>query len=109
MPPYQAWSGPTCASDAWHSFGSLCVRLPAARDIDVRACRLPGGAGDIMVYDQLAPLQTPWDCRWTRLECRVARKRREPSSLWLCVRDGRRYVVDEECESCEHWETHDPD
>ena len=57
-----------------------------------------------MSHSQTAPLQTPWDCRWTQFECRLSRKRRDPEILWVCIRDGkRRYVTEEECECCDNW------
>ena len=54
-------------------------------------------------------LQTPWDCRWTRLAPPVAARGASTplDALWVCVRAGtRRYVWDEECETCEHWQPH---
>lgn len=60
----------------------------------------------------IATLQTIWDCRWSRLGCRlhgVERQHTEPP--WACVRypGQRRPVTDQECEECEFWETRDPD
>lgn len=54
-------------------------------------------------------LQTPWDCRWTRLARPVAGHnwRGQQDVIWVCVRAGsRRYVSDEECETCEYWQPH---
>jgi hypothetical protein len=57
-------------------------------------------------------LQTPWDCRWTRLAQPLAGRhaRAAQDVLWVCVRGGgRRYVSDEECETCEFWQPHATD
>jgi hypothetical protein len=53
--------------------------------------------------------QTPWECRWTRLGNPFGRNARwqtaTKDAIWVCVRSGgRRYVGDEECETCELWE-----
>jgi len=58
-------------------------------------------------------LQSPWDCRWTRLAPGVVRnttRRERQDIIWICVRDGgRRYVSDQECETCEHWQLNGTD
>jgi hypothetical protein len=53
-----------------------------------------------------ATLQTIWDCRWSRPGYRVAGvpDHLQPEPLWVCVRDERRGVTEEECEHCLYWE-----
>ena len=56
--------------------------------------------------------QTPWGCRWTRMARPVAGAsgRRPQEVIWICVRAGnRRYVSDEECETCDDWQPHAAD
>ncbi len=58
-------------------------------------------------------LQTPWDCRWSRLGYRLTGvfEERQPESLWVCVRPdssgNRRSITDAECATCPHWEAAD--
>lgn len=52
-------------------------------------------------------LQTPWECRWTKLGQSVRRcnRRQEQNVIWVCTRAGhRRHVNDAECEACEFWQ-----
>jgi hypothetical protein len=55
-----------------------------------------------------APLQTIWDCRFSRLRpihLTGAREQPEAEMLWACIRRGeRRRVTDDECARCAHWE-----
>jgi hypothetical protein len=54
-----------------------------------------------------APLQTIWDCRWSRPGYRVfgVQDHLQPERVWVCVRRGeRRGVCEEECEHCPYWE-----
>ena len=60
-----------------------------------------------MARTAVAPLQTIWDCRWSRPGYRITgvEDHLQPESLWVCVRLGdRRNVTEEECEVCVHWE-----
>ena len=53
------------------------------------------------------PMQTVWDCRWSRHGYRVVGvpDAFQPEALWVCLRTGdRRNISDEECERCPHWE-----
>jgi hypothetical protein len=57
-----------------------------------------------------AVLQTPWDCRLSRLGYRLTnvRDEQQPESRWVCVRGGRRRPVsDHECATCDFWEMDD--
>ena len=54
-----------------------------------------------------APVQTIWDCRWSRPGYRVfgVHDRLQPEKVWVCVRRAeRRAVSGEECEHCPYWE-----
>jgi hypothetical protein len=54
-----------------------------------------------------APLQTIWDCRWSRPGYRVfgVQDHPRPENVWVCVRRGERLgVSEEECEHCPYWE-----
>jgi hypothetical protein len=54
----------------------------------------------------LVDLQTPWECRWTRLAQPAHRSNRQPEEtlVWICTRGGcRRHVKEQECELCENW------
>ena len=55
----------------------------------------------------LVDLQTPWECRWTRLGQplrRSDRRQQEETLVWICTRGGcRRHVKEQECEDCEYW------
>jgi hypothetical protein len=58
------------------------------------------------------PIQTIWDCYWSRPGYRLTGvpDRHQPESLWVCIRSGkRRPVSDEECADCGHWEPDHPD
>jgi hypothetical protein len=60
-----------------------------------------------MQHTSVAALQTVWDCRWSRPGYRLSgvEETRQPESVWVCVRTGRRRpVTNEECETCPHWE-----
>jgi hypothetical protein len=53
------------------------------------------------------PMQTVWDCRWSRRGYRVfgVPDAFQPEALWVCLRTGdRRNVSQEECERCPQWE-----
>ena len=59
-----------------------------------------------MVRTAVATLQTPWDCRWSRLGYRVAGVPEDvqPEPLWVCLGTGdRRCIQVEECDNCPHW------
>ncbi len=65
-----------------------------------------------MTVKACAVLQTPWDCRWSRLGYRLAgvADEMQAESLWVCVRlspTDRRSVTADECASCPHWEADD--
>ncbi len=52
-------------------------------------------------------IQTPWECRWTKLgqPSRTARREEPQGIVWVCTRAGhRRHVHDSECERCEFWQ-----
>jgi hypothetical protein len=52
-------------------------------------------------------IQRIWDCRWSRPGFRLfgVAEHLQPESVWVCVRDqGRRCVVDHECDQCPRWE-----
>lgn len=54
-----------------------------------------------------APVQTVWDCRWSRAGHQITglADALQPEPTWVCVRDGdRRAVCDRECASCSRWE-----
>jgi hypothetical protein len=75
--------------------------------------RMSGSRGE-RAMEKESIVQTPWDCRWTRLATvsgRTGRWQDKPGdAVWVCVRQGgRRYVSDEECESCEAWEANGSD
>jgi hypothetical protein len=51
-------------------------------------------------------IQRIWDCRWSRPGFRLfgVAEHLQPESVWVCVRDqGRRCVVDHECDQCPRW------
>lgn len=56
----------------------------------------------------MTPLQTIWDCRWSRFNHRPGGTRdlKPPDSLWVCVREPgiRRPVTEDECADCAYWE-----
>jgi hypothetical protein len=67
-----------------------------------------------MAQTAIAVIQTPWDCRWTR----IAWKRTtacvdEPPDCyaWLCIREpgAPRRVDERDCEDCPYWEMEDPE
>ena len=41
-----------------------------------------------MTHTAAAILQTPWDCRWSRLDYRLSGvdEEQQPEALWVCVR-----------------------
>jgi hypothetical protein len=52
-------------------------------------------------------LQPVWDCKWSQPGHRLTgvAESLQPESLWVCVRDGNRRVINEaECETCPHWQ-----
>lgn len=56
-----------------------------------------------------APVQTVWECRWSRPGYRVfgVPEELQPETPWVCVRTAeRRPVTEEECEGCPQWEEH---
>ena len=59
----------------------------------------------------ITPLQTIWDCRWSRFNYRPndAHEHEPPESLWVCVRHPglRRPVTEDECAGCAFWEPHE--
>jgi hypothetical protein len=60
-----------------------------------------------MPLNSAPPLQTIWDCRWSRPGYRLigVEDLLQPEKLWVCVRGGaRRGVTEEECEECPHWQ-----
>jgi hypothetical protein len=60
-----------------------------------------------MASTAVAPLQTIWDCKWSRPGYRLfgVQDHLQPEKLWVCVRtEVRRGVTEEECEQCPFWE-----
>jgi hypothetical protein len=59
-----------------------------------------------MTFTATIPLQTIWDCRWSRPGYRLigVEDHLQPEKLWVCVRGERRGVTEEECEECPFWE-----
>ena len=56
------------------------------------------------------PLQTIWDCKFSRPGYRLTGvvDHHQPEPLWACARDGtRRPVTEEECENCPDWQAAD--
>jgi hypothetical protein len=61
---------------------------------------------DAMSRVATMPIQTIWDCRWSQpgYRLRGVAEKRQPESLWVCVRDGRRPVNERTCATCRYWE-----
>jgi hypothetical protein len=59
-----------------------------------------------MATTPTATRQTVWDCRWSRPGYRLfgVEDQWQPEELWVCVRDERRGVTQEECEACPYWD-----
>ena len=52
-------------------------------------------------------VQTIWDCKWSQPGYRLRGfpDKRQPESLWVCVRHGHRRPVNEQvCAECRDWE-----
>jgi hypothetical protein len=80
----------------------MAIRLHGVRTVvnDMK------GVG-IMATTAIAPLQTPWDCRWSRPGRRFTGipDALQPERVWVCVRDGhRRNLREDQCVTCAHWE-----
>ena len=62
-----------------------------------------------MARTAIAVQQTVWDCRFSRPGFRLVGvgEPQQPESLWVCTRNGRHGVTDEQCEKCPHWEMDD--
>jgi hypothetical protein len=57
-----------------------------------------------MSHNVIAPLHTPWDCRWSRFG-RMTGKSRPPEGLWVCVYTSARVpIVESTCEACPYWD-----
>ena len=53
------------------------------------------------------PIQTIWDCRWSQpgYRLRGVDEKKQPESLWVCVRNGaRRPVTEDICAACPDWQ-----
>lgn len=57
----------------------------------------------------IAPLQTPWDCKWSRFGRVHASADAPAEGLWVCLHDGtRRSIHPLACETCAHFEYESP-
>lgn len=56
----------------------------------------------------IATLQTPWDCKWTRVAYRQSGipPYKVNEQMWMCVRapGALRPVTEQDCEACPEWE-----
>jgi len=54
----------------------------------------------------VAPIQTVWQCRFSRRGYRVpgVPDQLQPETQWVCARSERRNLQPEECERCPYWE-----